>query len=88
MNTLLDYFASYNKRIFPLQVAMAILAIGVVGLMFILPSMTTTILLNVFLCVTFVWIGVAFLFSFHPIVDGSHWSYKSRRCRLRRRANT
>jgi hypothetical protein len=62
MSTLLDYFASYNKRIFPLQVVMAVVAIGVAGLVFILPSMTTAILLNAFLCVTFVWIGVAFLF--------------------------
>jgi hypothetical protein len=36
MNTLLDYFESYNKRIFPLQVVMAVVAIGLVGLLFFL----------------------------------------------------
>jgi hypothetical protein len=62
MNTLLDYFESYNKRIFPLQIVTAVLAIGLVGLLFWLPSVTTTILVNAFLGITFGWIGVAFLF--------------------------
>ena len=62
MNTLLDYFESYNKRIFPLQVVMALLAIGLVSLLFLLASVTTTILVNAFLAITFGWIGAAFLF--------------------------
>jgi hypothetical protein len=62
MNTLRDYFAFYNQRIFPLQILMAVLAILLVALLFILPGATTTLLLNVFLIITFGWIGVAFLF--------------------------
>jgi hypothetical protein len=62
MSTLLDYFESYNKRIYPLQVVMAVLAIGLVGLQFLLPGVTATILINTFLSITFGWIGVAFLF--------------------------
>jgi Family of unknown function (DUF6064) len=62
MNTLLDYFGPYNKRIFPLQIVMAVIAIGLVGLLFWLPSVTSTILVNAFLGITFGWIGVAFLF--------------------------
>ena len=62
MNTLLDYFESYNRRIFPLQVAMAGVAIGMVGLLFFLSGATTTILFKAFLSITFGWIGAAFLF--------------------------
>lgn len=62
MKTLLDYFESYNKKIFPLQVVMAVLAIGLISLLFLLPGITTTILVNAFLGITFGWIGVAFLF--------------------------
>jgi hypothetical protein len=62
MNTLLGYFESYNKRIFPLQIVMAVIAIGLVGSVFFVPGVTTTILLNAFLSITFGWIGVAFLF--------------------------
>lgn len=62
MNGLLDYFESYNKRIFPLQAIMAVVAIALVGLLFFLPGVTTTILFKAFLSITFGWIGVAFLF--------------------------
>lgn len=62
MNTLLDYFESYNKRIFPLQVVIAVVAIGLVGLLFVLPGVATTILFKAFLSITFGWIGVACLF--------------------------
>jgi hypothetical protein len=33
MNTLRDYFDSYNRRIFPLQIVMAVVAILLVGLL-------------------------------------------------------
>jgi hypothetical protein len=62
MSTLRDYFESYNQRIFPLQIVMAVVAILLVGLLFILPGATTTLLLKAFLSITFGWIGVAFLF--------------------------
>jgi hypothetical protein len=62
MSTLRDTFESYNQRIFPLQVVMAVVAIGLVGLLFFLPGVTTTILFKAFLSITFGWIGVAFLF--------------------------
>ena len=62
MNTLRDTFGSYNERIFPLQILMAVAAILLVALLFILPGLTTTLLLKAFLSVTFGWIGVAFLF--------------------------
>jgi hypothetical protein len=45
MNTLRDYFESYNQRIFPLQFLMAAVAVLLVGLLFILPGATTTLLL-------------------------------------------
>jgi hypothetical protein len=62
MNTLRDTFESYNQRIFPLQILMAVVAILLVGLLFILPGATTTLLLRAFLSITFGWIGVAWLF--------------------------
>jgi hypothetical protein len=62
MNTLRDTFESYNQRIFPLQFLMAVVAIVLVGLLFILPGATTTLLLKAFLSITFGWIGVAWLF--------------------------
>jgi hypothetical protein len=62
MSTLRDTFESYNQRIFPLQILMAVVAILLVGLLFILPGATTTLLLKAFLSITFGWIGVAFLF--------------------------
>jgi hypothetical protein len=62
MNTLRDTFESYNQRIFPLQVLMAVVATLLVGLLFLSPGATTTLLLKAFLSVTFGWIGVACLF--------------------------
>jgi hypothetical protein len=62
MNTLRDYFAAYNQKIFPLQILMAVVATLLVGLVLILPGATTTLLLKAFLSVTFGWIGMAFLF--------------------------
>lgn len=62
MNTLLDYVELYNKRIFPIQVVTAVVAIILVGLLFMLPGVATTILLKAYLSIIFGWIGVAFLF--------------------------
>jgi hypothetical protein len=62
MNTLRDYFEFYNQRIFPLQILMVVVAILLVGLLFIFPGVTTTLLLKAFLSITFGWIGVACLF--------------------------
>jgi hypothetical protein len=62
VNTLRDTFATYNQRIFPLQVLMAVVAILLVGLLFPFSGVTTTLLLRAFLSVTFGWIGAACLF--------------------------
>jgi hypothetical protein len=62
MNTLLGYFESYNKKIFPLQIVAAVVAIGFVALLFLLPGVTTTLLFKAYLSITFGWIGVACLF--------------------------
>ncbi len=62
MSTLLDYFESYNKRIFPLQAITAVVAITLAALLFILPGIATTVLLKAYLSVIFIWIGAAFLF--------------------------
>ncbi|MBU1626628.1 hypothetical protein KKB18_04590, partial [bacterium] len=61
--TLLDYFESYNKKIFPLQIVLAIIAIGLVTFLLLIPGTTlVTILFNAFLSITFIWIAVAFIY--------------------------
>jgi hypothetical protein len=62
MKTLLDYFAPYNEKIFPMQVITLIVAIVLVSLVFILPGATTTLLMRLYLSFTFGWIGLAYLF--------------------------
>jgi len=62
MKTLLDYFAPYNKKIFPMQVITLIVAIVFVFLVFILPGATPTLLMRLYLSFTFGWIGLAYPF--------------------------
>jgi hypothetical protein len=62
MNGLLDYFEFYNKRIYPMQIIMPVVAAGLTGLLFLAPGRATTILLKAFLGITFAWIAAACLF--------------------------
>jgi hypothetical protein len=62
VTTLLDCFDVYNRRIFPLQAVMAVAAIALMVLLFLLPGMTPTILIRAFLGLTFGWVAVACLF--------------------------
>lgn len=63
MNTLLDCFESYNKKIFPLQILFAIIAICLISFLVLTPGTAlVTILFNIFLSITFIWIAVAFIY--------------------------
>jgi hypothetical protein len=60
--TLVGLFEPYTKRIFPLQIVMALAAAGLMALAFLRPIVVTAILVKAFLAITLGWIALAFLF--------------------------
>lgn len=67
MKTLLDYFVPFNKKIFPMQIITLIVSIILTCLLFFLPSIMTTVLMKIYLILTFVWIGIAYLYMMEDI---------------------
>lgn len=64
MKTLLDYIEQYNKKIFPMQLIMLVVAVILVYFLFTQPNATTTLLMRAYLVFTFCWIGVGHLIMF------------------------
>jgi hypothetical protein len=61
MKNLLDYFDEYNRRIFPLQIVAAIIAVGLAGWALLAPSRAALDVLRAFLALVMLGIGIAFL---------------------------